>query len=134
MAGSAVPVAEVAARLAADRGPTAQKPEGRCAQFPHKSTQRATRPATADATATTISVMAPSLHRPTARTVELPVLLDHPLDHPDDPTGSFWSRLDLADHGMRLQVPLLVGLVVDPLVPTKEPQESCRVCKLGRGL
>jgi hypothetical protein len=28
---------------------------------------------------------------------------------------------------MRLQVPLLVGLVVDPLVPTKEPQESTTV-------
>jgi hypothetical protein len=36
LAGSAVPVAEVAARVAADRGPTAQKPEGRCAHFPHK--------------------------------------------------------------------------------------------------
>ena len=32
--------------------------------------------------------------------------------------------IDLADHGMRLQVPRLVGLVVDPLVATKEPQES----------
>jgi hypothetical protein len=28
---------------------------------------------------------------------------------------------------MRLQVPLLVGPVVDPLVPTKEPQESTTV-------
>jgi len=28
---------------------------------------------------------------------------------------------------MRLQVPRLVGLVVDPLVPTKEPQESTTV-------
>lgn len=28
---------------------------------------------------------------------------------------------------MRLQVPPLVGLVVDPLVPTKEPQESTTV-------
>jgi Helix-turn-helix domain len=28
---------------------------------------------------------------------------------------------------MRLQVPLLVGLVVDPLVPTKEPEESTTV-------
>ena len=35
--------------------------------------------------------------------------------------------LGLADHGLRLQVPLLVGLVVDPLVPTKEPQESTTV-------
>jgi transposase len=33
----------------------------------------------------------------------------------------------LADHGLRLQVPLLVGLVVDPLVPTKEPQEPTTV-------
>jgi hypothetical protein len=33
----------------------------------------------------------------------------------------------LAEHGMRLQVPLLVGLVVDPLVPTKEPQEPTTV-------
>jgi transposase InsO family protein len=37
------------------------------------------------------------------------------------------GRLELADHGLRLQVPLLVGLVVDPLVPTKEPQESTTV-------
>jgi transposase len=35
--------------------------------------------------------------------------------------------LGLPDHGMRLQVPPLVGLVVDPLVPTKEPQESTTV-------
>ena len=35
--------------------------------------------------------------------------------------------LVLADHGMRLQVPLLVGPVVDPLVPTKEPQEPTTV-------
>jgi hypothetical protein len=28
---------------------------------------------------------------------------------------------------MRLQIPLLVGLVVDPLVPTKEPQEPTTV-------
>jgi transposase len=35
--------------------------------------------------------------------------------------------LGLADHGLRLQVPLRVGLVVDPLVPTKEPQESTTV-------
>jgi transposase InsO family protein len=35
--------------------------------------------------------------------------------------------LGLADHGLRLQVPLWVGLVVDPLVPTKEPQESTTV-------
>jgi hypothetical protein len=33
----------------------------------------------------------------------------------------------LPDHGLRLQVPLLVGLVVDPLVPTKEPQEPTTV-------
>jgi hypothetical protein len=26
--------------------------------------------------------------------VELPALLDHPVDHPDDPTGPVWSRLD----------------------------------------
>jgi transposase len=37
------------------------------------------------------------------------------------------DTLGLADHRMRLQVPLLVGLVVDPLVPTKEPQESTTV-------
>jgi transposase len=35
--------------------------------------------------------------------------------------------LALADHGMRLQVPLLVGPVVDPLVPTKDPQEFTTV-------
>jgi hypothetical protein len=35
--------------------------------------------------------------------------------------------LGLADHGRRLQVPLLMGPVVDPLVPTKEPQESTTV-------
>jgi hypothetical protein len=35
--------------------------------------------------------------------------------------------LELPDHGIRLQVPPLVGLVVDPLVPTKEPQESTTV-------
>jgi transposase-like protein len=35
--------------------------------------------------------------------------------------------LALADHEMRLQVPRLVGLVVDLLVPTKEPQESTTV-------
>ena len=39
------------------------------------------------------------------------------------PTGT----LVLPEHGMRLQVPPLVGLVVDPLVPTKEPQESTTV-------
>jgi hypothetical protein len=33
----------------------------------------------------------------------------------------------LPDHRLRLQVPLRVGLVVDPLVPTKEPQESTTV-------
>jgi hypothetical protein len=33
----------------------------------------------------------------------------------------------LPEHGMRLQVPLLVGLVVDPLVPTKDPQEPTTV-------
>src|SRR4029453_14036143 len=37
--------------------------------------------------------------------------------------GRGWP-LGLAEHGMRLQVPPLVGPVVDPLVPTKEPQES----------
>jgi transposase len=37
------------------------------------------------------------------------------------------DRLALADHGMRLQVPLRVGLVVDPLVSTKEPQEPTTV-------
>jgi hypothetical protein len=44
---------------------------------------------------------------------------------PDD--GADARALDLAGHGLRLQVPLLVGLVVDPLVPTKEPQESTTV-------
>jgi hypothetical protein len=29
-----------------------------------------------------------------AELIELPALLDHPVDHPDDPTGSFWNRLD----------------------------------------
>src|SRR5829696_3133183 len=51
-------------------------------------------------------------------------------DHPQaDRWGDrIWSSmLGLADHGLRLQVPLLVGLVVDPLVPTKEPQESTTV-------
>ena len=33
----------------------------------------------------------------------------------------------LAEHGLRLQIPLLVGPVVDPLVPTKEPQEPTTV-------
>jgi membrane associated rhomboid family serine protease len=43
-------------------------------------------------------------------------------------TGSMVAApLGLAEHGMRLQVPPLVGLVVDPLVPTKEPQESTTV-------
>jgi hypothetical protein len=28
------------------------------------------------------------------RLVELPALLDHPFDHPDDPTGSVWIRRD----------------------------------------
>ena len=32
---------------------------------------------------------------------------------------SLAGALDLPEHGMRLQFPLLVGLVVDPLVPTK---------------
>jgi hypothetical protein len=43
-------------------------------------------------------------------------------------TGStaLWG-LVLADHGMRLQVPLLMGPVVDPLVPTKDPQEPTTV-------
>src|SRR4029453_8610936 len=40
--------------------------------------------------------------------------------------GRGWP-LGLAEHGMRLQVPPLVGPVVDPLVPTKEPQESTTV-------
>jgi hypothetical protein len=45
-----------------------------------------------------------------------------------DPAPSqLTSVIVLAVHGMRLQVPLLVGLVVDPLVPTKEPQESTTV-------
>jgi transposase len=35
--------------------------------------------------------------------------------------------LVLPEYGMRLQVPPLVGAVVDPLVPTKEPQESTTV-------
>jgi transposase-like protein len=42
-------------------------------------------------------------------------------------SGILSAALELADHGLRLQVPLLVGLVVDPLVPTKEPQESTTV-------
>src|SRR5215211_2327947 len=29
-----------------------------------------------------------------ARLAELPALLDHPFDHPDDPSGSFWILLD----------------------------------------
>jgi Helix-turn-helix domain len=41
--------------------------------------------------------------------------------------GQYHMALGLADHGMRLRVPLLVGLVVDPLVPTKEPQEPTTV-------
>src|SRR5919197_477579 len=26
--------------------------------------------------------------------IAMPALLDHPFDHPDDPTGAVWSRLD----------------------------------------
>ena len=37
------------------------------------------------------------------------------------------AGLGLAEHGLRLQIPLLVGPVVDPLVPTKEPQEPTTV-------
>jgi hypothetical protein len=29
--------------------------------------------------------------------VELPALLDHPFDHPDDPTGPVWTRRDRVD-------------------------------------
>jgi hypothetical protein len=43
------------------------------------------------------------------------------------PWAAVARRLGLAEHGMRLQVPPLVGPVVDPLVPTKEPQEPTTV-------
>jgi transposase len=46
---------------------------------------------------------------------------------PQTYTDRFFLPLGLAEHGLRLQVPLLVGLVVDPLVLTKEPQESTTV-------
>jgi hypothetical protein len=60
---------------------------------------------------------------PTRPALTKPRFTRHPTEGVVETRGASHG-LVLAEHGMRLQVPLLMGLVVDPLVPAKEPQES----------